>query len=106
VTVASGTRVRADLQQICPAQSLLTLQVFGQDLPHMPLQHTSPEVVLQSADWAHALGQVAYPGFRHRPADFTWASISRTVEQQISPETVSQSVDCAHAFGHFAGGRQ
>lgn len=59
VTVASGTRVRADLQQICPEQSLLTLQVLGQDLLHMPLQHTSPAAVLQSADWAHALGQVA-----------------------------------------------
>ena len=104
--MASGTRVRADLQQIWPAQSLLTLQVFGQALLHMPLQHTSPRVVLQSADWPHALGHVAYPGFKHRPAAFTWFSISRTVVQQISPETVSQSVDWAHAFGHFAGGRQ
>jgi hypothetical protein len=59
VTVASGTRVRADLQQIWPAQSLLTLQVLGHDLLHIPLQHTSPEAVLQSADWAQALGQVA-----------------------------------------------
>jgi hypothetical protein len=59
VTVASGTRLRADLQQIWPAQSLLTLQVLAHDLLHMPLQHTSPAVVLQSADWAQALGQLA-----------------------------------------------
>ena len=85
---------------------MLTLQVLGHDLLHMPLQHTSPEVVLQSADWAHALGQVAYPGFRHKPAAFTWSSTSRTVVQQISPETVSQSVDWMQAFGHLAGGRQ
>lgn len=106
VTVAVGTRVRADLQQIWPAQSLLTSQVLGQDLLHMPLQHSSPEVVLQSADWVHALGQLAYPGFRHRPAAFTCSSTRRTVVQQISPETVSQSVDWLQDFGHFAGGRQ
>jgi hypothetical protein len=59
VTVASGSRVRADLQQIWPAQSLLTLHVLGQDVLHMPLQHSSPALVLQSVDWAHALGHAA-----------------------------------------------
>jgi hypothetical protein len=47
------------LQQIWPEQSLLTLQVLGQDLLHMPLQHSSPALVLQSVDWTHALGHVA-----------------------------------------------
>lgn len=59
VTVVPEARVRADLQQIWPEQSALTSQVFAHDLLHMPWQHTSPEVVLQSVDWVHALGQVA-----------------------------------------------
>jgi hypothetical protein len=42
--------VRADLQQIWPEQSLLALHVFGQALLHMPLQQSSPAVVLHSAD--------------------------------------------------------
>lgn len=59
VCVRPGSRVRADLQQSWPRQSLLTLQVFAHDLLHWPLQHTSPDVVLQSVDCAHALGQAA-----------------------------------------------
>ena len=59
VMVAPGRRVRADLQQICPEQSLLTLHDFGHDLLQMPLQQISPAVVLQSVDWPQALGQAA-----------------------------------------------
>lgn len=59
VSVASGNRVRADLQQICPEQSLLAPHVLGQVLLHMPPQQISPAAVLQSADWAQATGQDA-----------------------------------------------
>ncbi len=56
VCVAAGSRVSADLQQICPEQSLLVSHVFGQDLLHMPLQQSSPFDVLQSVDVEHSFG--------------------------------------------------
>lgn len=56
--VAAGSRVSADLQQICPLQSLLTSQVFLQLLLHVPSQQSSPAAVLQSLDWVQAVGHV------------------------------------------------
>lgn len=55
--VTGGRRVSADLQQICPVQSLLVLQCCVlQVAAQIPSQH-SGVVPLQSADWAQGWGQ-------------------------------------------------
>ena len=59
VFVGLGSRVRADLQQICPGQSEPLWQLFWQVLLHTPSQQSSPAVVLQSRDRVQAFGQAA-----------------------------------------------
>ena len=58
VTIDS-TRVKADLQQIWPVQSLLCVQVFSQVEAHRPLQQSSPSAEVQSAEVAQAFGHLS-----------------------------------------------
>jgi hypothetical protein len=98
--------MRADLQQICPEQSLLSRQVLGHVAWQTPSQHKLPPV--QSLDWVHAFGQGSYSGFRHKPATsaLRFGSLFRAVVQHTSLFVVSHSVEVEQALGHCQGGRQ
>lgn len=58
VTVAAGFLMIADLQQICPEQSLLEWQVLGHEAWQSPSQHKAPTLPTQSLDCVQAFGQV------------------------------------------------
>jgi hypothetical protein len=58
VLVAGGRRVIADLQQICPGQSLLVSQCCVRQVAEQIPSQQSGVVPPQSEDWAHGCGQV------------------------------------------------
>jgi hypothetical protein len=106
VNVEAGARIRADLQQICALQSLLTLHDLGQLVLHTPLQQISPPIVLQSVDCVHFVGQGVVVVFKQSPWTARFGSSSATESQQTSLLSVLQSVEPVQALGHCPGGRQ
>ncbi len=106
ITVDDGARMRADLQQISLVQSLLCLQVLGHEVLQIPLQQTSPFIVLQSVDCAQALGQGVAVGFRQSPSTARFGSSRCADVQQISLLSVLQSAEPVQALGHSPGGKQ
>jgi len=58
VVLRVSMRVRADLQHSWPVQSLLLVQVLGQEEAQRPLQQSKPDDESQSAEVLQALGQV------------------------------------------------
>ena len=98
---AGGRSDAGDLQQICPVQSLLCSQLFGQVAEQTPLQQigdvAEPE---QSEDVVHAFGHVADDGLRQMPLVLRFGSTALAEVQQISPAAVSQFASDVQPVGH------
>jgi hypothetical protein len=77
----AATDALADLQQICPVQSLSTSHDFGHVLAHVPLQQ-SCDVPEQSAEVVHDFGHGSYCGLRQSPVVFRFGSTTPTEVQQ------------------------
>jgi hypothetical protein len=97
---AGGKSCAGDLQQICPLQSLLWLQLLGQLAAQSPWQQMGDVVdPLQSAEDAHCLGHAVMDGLRHTPWTARPGSSTAAEEQQASPLAVSQSASVEHPVG-------
>jgi hypothetical protein len=106
---APGASDAGDLQQICPVQSELSLQLLGQLAAQTPWQQMAAvNEPLQSDDVVHDLGHwVIAPvvdvdsGLRQMPL-LRLGSIRFAVVQQSAPDVVSQSLEVAQALGHWS----
>jgi UDP-N-acetylenolpyruvoylglucosamine reductase len=99
----AGSPNTADLQQICPVQSLSCMHCLAHVAAQVPLQQSWP-VWLQSEDVVQLFGQGSNIVLRHRPAVLSEGSTASTDVQHTSPDVVLQSVLVAHDLGHsFAG---
>jgi hypothetical protein len=99
-TGGGGKSCAGDLQQICPSQSLLVLQVLGQLAAQSPWQQIGVVIdPLQSAEDAHCLGHARIDGLRHTPGEARPGSSTAADVQHASPLAVSQSVSVEHPVG-------
>jgi hypothetical protein len=103
-TVGAGSRMSADLQQICPAQSLLSWQLLAHLVLQRPSQQISSLSLLQSIELKQRLGHLL--AYRQRPSTAKAGSTVAAVWQHISPLPVLQSALCEQDAGHKRGGRQ
>jgi hypothetical protein len=93
------------VQQIAPAQSLDVVHAFGHDVPHNPLQQSSPAWTLQSMDCVHRCGQATWPVSTHSPATASPTSTRGSDVQHVSPCDVSHAELAAQLLGHIFGSR-
>jgi hypothetical protein len=99
-TGAGGRSCEGALQQICPLQSLLLVQVLGQFAAQRPLQQIGvPDDPAQSAEDEHCFGHAVIEGLRHTPVVARPGSSTAAEVQQASPLAVLQSESEEHPVG-------
>jgi hypothetical protein len=99
----TGACSSAVLQQIAAealGQSLSVWHALGQVCEQMPSQQIGL-VASQSVDVAHAFGQGAYCGFRHKPAALRLGTSLLSVVQHTSPVVVLHWVLAVHDLGQL-----
>jgi hypothetical protein len=99
-TGAGGRSCEGALQQICPLQSLLLVQLLGQLAAQSPWQQIGvADDPAQSAEDAHCFGHAVIEGFRQTPVVARPGSSRAAEVQQASPLAVLQSASVEQPVG-------